>query len=217
MKYAVINDPEKSFVAIGKTRLSFSSIIEELIDNGIDWESKRTLNCSINVSRIDDDNIKVDYKDNSEGIESEKIPEALSIGNQLNKNNLHCHGFGLSCVLAVLQQTHKTNNWEIRTCGKLVKGPIGKEIEITDDDRNTNGLNMTFVYPIKNLKTLATHKNTKSIKRFMMGLSSTPRSFRTLKTDTFCSSMRELSISTTCKSTSACITSSSVALKLSIR
>lgn len=169
MKHKIYNDIEKTFIAIGRTRMDFHSIIEEFIDNGIRWEQKINLNVKIQFEDIDDKFIKITYTDDSPGIPADHITHALGVGCQIKNDNLHCHGFGLSCVLAVLQETLKIENWVMKTNGKIVSGPMKDDVEINDEPNFTNGIEFSFTFPKINLRYLA-HANAKRIHQYVFGL-----------------------------------------------
>lgn len=172
MEYSIHNDVEKTFIAIGRNRMKFHSMLEELIDNSLKWEEKQNAVINIKISEDPDhsDYYIIEYKDDSNGIPKEDIPTAIAVGCQLQTTNLHAHGYGFSCFIAVLQETYNIKDWILKTGNVIVYGPIIDKVNIVDDPNGNNGLYMKFRFPKGNLRYLPSHGNSKTMERKIIGL-----------------------------------------------
>lgn len=166
------NNFEKTLVAIGRIRMKFHSMIEELIDNGIEIENKKLLKSSIRISKVSSEWLKIEYRDDSPGWSYLQTPNILGVGCQLDNRNLHCHGFGLVALIASLQETYKVYDWVLKTQDVTIFGPLGNVTRVEKSDKNINGLYFQFKFPLKGISYLASHGNATTIEYYIKGLRS---------------------------------------------
>jgi hypothetical protein len=128
------------FRGLAKQNMLFHQCISELIDNSIAQKRKRN---SFEVEVIFQDKGEGKYGvyicDNSNGMDIEKLKNALQLGKEPDPNSdrLHEHGFGLKNSLATL--TRGNGFWKIWSKTKdspisSVQGPFGPKMLIEDDD-----------------------------------------------------------------------------------
>lgn len=129
------------FRGLAKQNMLFHQCISELIDNSIAQKKDRN---SFEIEVIFEEKGEGKYGvyicDNGNGMDIDKLKNALQLGKEpdVNSDRLHEHGFGLKNSLATL--TRGNGFWKIWSKTKdspisSVQGPFGPKMLIEDDDK----------------------------------------------------------------------------------